>query len=948
MVATIVSGMISVGLVSAGGSATAADTGNASPQSGRIVSADPASFTPNVMDGTVHSMAKVGNMVVVGGDFTRVRNAGSNVDIPRSNLFAFNAATGQVSTTFVPNPNNTVYKVLPAADGTSVYAGGHFTSVTSNGVATAVGRLYRVDVATGNRIASFNPGTLNGQVRDISLTGNHLWISGKFTHVQGQARTALATINPTTGARDPFYDHVVSGQHRDGVGVTNVLKIATDPSNTRLVAIGNFAQVDGVNRHQIAVFDITGATATLADYYTPLYETPCSRSFETYMTDVAFSPNGNFFVVSTTGAFGGAAASGSATTGCDVVARFETNASGTSVQPTWTNYTGGDTTWSVEVTDDVVYTGGHMRWQNNPTRGDAPGQGAISRPGIAALNTVNGMPYSWNPTRDLGVGVRDMLATDAGLFVGSDTDVIGGETHRKMAFFPLDATLPARQSLSIPGTIFRVASGQSQLLRRDFDGTQVTASDTAPNGSGWGSTTGAFMINGDLYTAYSNGSFTRRAFDGTTYGSESVVNTADQLVNQSDWHGTDLPNVTSLFYDAGWLYFTRSGSSTLFRRAFEPESGIVGQQRFSMPSVTGVSYASMRGAFVANGRLWFASTDGSLRVADWDGSGAVDGTATTLSAAGSGWASRVMFGYQGTPIPPPHNDPPVPAFAVDCTGLTCTFDGSGSADPDGTLADFAWDFGDGQQVNGASATANHTYAVGGARTVTLTVTDDGGATGVTTRTANPSTGAAQLTHVASDSTNGNRLGHSVAIPSSVQPGDLLLLFMVANDTSATYTGPNGWAQIQAVSGDGTVGRAYSRVAVAGDAGSTVAVTSDVYAKDVTSVAAYRGAGGAAVANSAVALQTSSTAAHTTPTLNATTGTGWLVSYWADKGASTTTWSLPGGAVLRSTSGGTGGGHISAVLADSDSPVPAGQQGGVTATADFSGSAAITFSVLVEP
>lgn len=74
----------------------------------------------------------------------------------------------------------------------------------------------------------------------------------------------------------------------------------------------------------------------------------------------------------------------------------------------------------------------------------------------------------------------------------------------------------------------------------------------------------------------------------------------------------------------------------------------------------------------------------------------------------------------------PTNSPPVAAFTAACDGLSCAFDGSGSTDADGTLAGYAWDFGDG--TSGSGVAPGHTYAGSGVYTVTLTVTDDGGAT----------------------------------------------------------------------------------------------------------------------------------------------------------------------------------------------------------------------------
>lgn len=73
------------------------------------------------------------------------------------------------------------------------------------------------------------------------------------------------------------------------------------------------------------------------------------------------------------------------------------------------------------------------------------------------------------------------------------------------------------------------------------------------------------------------------------------------------------------------------------------------------------------------------------------------------------------------------NDPPVSNAGGPYRGeegQSIQFNGSGSYDPDGSIASYAWDFGDASTGSGVSP--SHTYSAAGSYTVSLTVTDDGG------------------------------------------------------------------------------------------------------------------------------------------------------------------------------------------------------------------------------
>jgi PKD repeat protein len=1178
-----------------------------------IVSADPANFTPNVLDGKVEAIMQVGSTVLIGGTFTQIQQAGANKPIlSRVNIAAFDANTGVVSTTFVPTIDGEVTTIIAAGDGTSVYVGGYFTNV--NGVKSA--KLARLSVATGLAVPGFKVPVVNANIQDMRLVRGQLVIAGPFTMVAGQARGQMASLDPTTGKLTTFLVHTFAGPVNGGALTVN--KIDATPDGNKVLALGNFSTVDGLPRSLLVLLDTSGAASVVSTWSTTFFAPGCSHAFDTYMRDLDISPDGTYAVVTTTGAYGGA------TSQCDTQTRWDLTNASPNQQPVWRNVTGGDTTYAVAVTGTAVYIGGHFRWANNPYAGDAQGPGGVPREGIAALDPATGLPLSWNPGRTRGVGVFDMLATSTGLWVGSDTDQIGGETHRKIAFFPLagghpmppnlTGTLPEDVYLlgspttsSDPSVLYRVNAGGPALQSADdgpdwaadqtdpspyrntgssfatyspsatsdgtvpnspldrapmalfdserwdpsggqemqwhfpvavgthvavrlylanrcsctaqpgqrvfsiqIDGTTVasnvdlskspgnnvatmrsypvtsdgsvdvtflhgvenplvdgielvnldvppgtgasSAADqarrqmwtgsggptnpaTLPLGESWGQSRGSFLVDGTVYSGWSDGTFRARSFDGTTFGASSTI----PLYTST--FASDLPNITGIAYTNNRIYYTLFGDANLYWRAFTPESQVVGAVRNTMTGdVSSMQPQRVAGLFVSGSTLYFADrTDGHLYSVQLAGGtiaspGSIVGPAV-LADASIDWRARGDLVWNGTPALLP-NVPPTAAVSASCSQNVCSFDGSGSNDSDGTVASYAWTFGDGAQGTGVSPT--HPYFVGGSYTAQLTVTDDRGGTSTTSVVVNPTDppnqpptaaitktctllvcsfdgttsadpdgsvvsyawdygdgstdngaqpaahtfpglGTYQVTLTVTDNGGGsgtatasvfvqpapasniafragatvqaNAAVQKVAVPASVQTGDVMVLFATSNSAATVTTDPAGWTFVsEQVDGAPDIRtRLYEKVAGPSDPGGVVSLTYSAVNKVDLSLAAYSGVDTAAplgvVASTAEA---TSQAAHTTPADTVAVAGSWVVSYWADKSSSTTGWTAPAGQTVRQPSVGTSSGRITSLLVDSGGPVPSGVWAPLTATASAASAKATMWAVVLAP
>jgi hypothetical protein len=166
---------------------------------------------------------------------------------------------------------------------------------------------------------------------------------------------------------------------------------------------------------------------------------------------------------------------------------------------------------------------------------------------------------------------------------------------------------------------------------------------------------------------------------------------------------------------------------------FAPGSSITAPWYTSDTAINTISGTSMAAPHVAGVAALFLQSNPTAAPAAVGTAIADRATGGVVGSPGSGSPNLLLYSiFETLPSPPPAvNQAPSASFTFACTDLTCSFDASGSSDPDGSLVGYDWEFGDGS--TGSGVTTSRTFVSAGTRTVTLRVTDNGGATSSASR-----------------------------------------------------------------------------------------------------------------------------------------------------------------------------------------------------------------------
>jgi len=259
----------------------------------------------------------------------------------------------------------------------------------------------------------------------------------------------------------------------------------------------------------------------------------------------------------------------------------------------------------------------------------------------------------------------------------------------------------------------------------DSDGT-VQSVEVKIGSDAWATASGttSWTFTWDT-TGYSDGSYTilARSYDGTDYSTEAQVNVT---INNTDPSTNHAPTIT--------LNSPGNGSTdvdinvSLNVTVSDPDGD---NMTITFWNYTGSEWIEW-GQLVnkPNGTYSFNPTGDFAYNTTYTWRASVNDSTTSNNS--EAWTFTTAA-EAATP-----NQPPTANFTWTADDLTVSFTDS-STDSDGNITSWNWSFGDDQFSTAQNPT--HAYAVGGAYTVTLTVTDNNGTTDTISKSVTVSTGS---------------------------------------------------------------------------------------------------------------------------------------------------------------------------------------------------------------
>jgi large repetitive protein len=425
----------------------------------RLVPDKPRTDTPRISNGEIWDIEVVPqlNRVFIAGSFTSIQNntANNTTTYNQANLASYNLTTGLVDSQFRPTFNGGVGAVEASPDGTKLFVGGSFNTV--NGVAKQ--KVASLNMTTGAPLTTFGfTNSTNKPVESLAASNSTLYVGGRFTRINGVLKSGLAAVNAASGAVDTGFSNDITG----GIGVNGALgvpQLKLTHDNSKLLVVHTGRQIAGQDRLGMGIIDT--ATKQLLPWRSTLWDENLARVggvTRIYGADIA--PDDSYFVVTS-------GSGGDAPPISDTAVAYPLTAASlqdSDVQPLWLtrNF---DSIYSVAITEDAVYLGGHFQFTESPTScgtepcyaglenvGYGTGQGlagyglgdlVVRRDHIAAVSPTTGRALEWNPTSGSNSfeGNKAMEATSRGLFIGGDGMFQGGVRTGRVAFYDFNSVV---------------------------------------------------------------------------------------------------------------------------------------------------------------------------------------------------------------------------------------------------------------------------------------------------------------------------------------------------------------------------------------------------------------------------------------------------------------------------------------------------------------------------